>query len=199
MTTTIEMIKRLREETGAGLFDCRLALEENNASYPAALQHLKEKIAEQAKKHTDRQASQGVLEVYAHGNGRIGVMVEINCETDFAAHSQPFRALAHEIALQIAAAAPLWLHEVDIPQEVLDKETEKIARRMHEEGKPEALLAQITAGHLKKFMNQRVLLRQSSIRDETLTVSQLLEQTSASLGENIMIRRFSRWELAETG
>jgi elongation factor Ts len=198
MTTTIENIKRLREETGAGVFDCRQALEQNNANYAQALITLKEQAAARAQKRSSREASQGVIEIYSHGSGRVGVMVEVNCETDFAARSAVLRAFAHEIALQITVAAPLWVRDEDIPAEVLQEESERAAERARAEGKPETLIPRITSGYLKKFMDQRVLLRQVSIRDEAVGVAQLLAQASASVGEHIVIRRFTRWELAES-
>ena len=197
MTTTIEMIKKLREETGAGVSDCRQALEQSNSNYKLALVFLQEQAAEQARKHNDRQASQGMIEVYSHGNGRIGVIVEVNCETDFAARSLAFRSFAHEIALQIAAATPLWVREQDIPEEILHTETEKVSEKVRAEGKPETLVPQIAAGYMKKFMDQKVLMRQVSIRDELVTVAQMLTKVMASVGENIVIRRFERWELEE--
>jgi elongation factor Ts len=197
MTTTIELIKRLRDETHAGVMDCRQALEESHSNYAEALTHLREKAAEMARKQAGRQASQGTIELYAHGGGRVGVMVEVNCETDFSARSADFLALAHEIALQIAAAAPLWVADADVPPEILEEEKGKAAARMRAEAKPETLIPRILDGHLKKFMDQRVLLRQVSIRDETITVSNMLARAAASMGENIVIRRFVRWELGD--
>lgn len=198
MTTTIELIKMLREETGAGVLDCRQALEQNNTNYAEALNYLREKAAAQANKRANRQASQGTIELYGHGGGRIGVMVEVNCETDFTARSAVFRAFAHEIALQIAAATPLWVGDQDIPEEILRQEVEKAAAKARADGKPESLIPRITEGYLKKFKDQRVLLRQVSIRDETITVAQMLSRAAASVGENIVIRRFERWELEES-
>lgn len=199
MTTTIELIKHLREETGAGVLDCRQALEEYNGHYGKALTYLQEKAAAQAKKRADRISSQGTIELYSHANGRIGVMVELNCETDFAARSVKFRNLAHELALQIAATAPLWVRDEDIPQETIQHETEKSAENARADGKQEALIPRITAGYLKKYMDRHVLLRQPSIRDETLTVAQMLAQAAAVVGENIVLRRFVRWEIVEDG
>jgi elongation factor Ts len=197
MTTTIELIKQLREETGAGILDCRQALEGNNMNYNGALADLKEKAAAQASQCCDREALQGAIEMYAHGGGRIGVMVEVNCETDFAARSPAFRAFIHEIALQIAADAPLWVRDEDIPEDILKQESEKATAMARTEGKPEALIPRITEGYLKKFKDRRVLLRQFSIRDEALPLTQMITQAAASIGENIVIRRFVRWELGE--
>ncbi len=197
MTTTIEFIKRLREDTGAGLLDCRLAWEQSQGSYPQALAYLREKAEVEARKHADQETPQGAIEIYAHAGGRIAVMVEMQCESDFAARSETFRSLMHEVALQIAAATPLWVRDEDIPADLLQYEKEKTAARVREEGKPEPLIPRITEGYIKKFMDQRVLLRQTSIRDENCSMSQLLAQTSSSLGENVNIRRFMRWEFGE--
>ncbi len=197
MTTTLELIKQLREVTGAGVLDCRQALEQSKSNFPEALQLLQERAAAQAAKRIHHDAAQGFIEMYSHGNGRIGVMVEVDCETDFAARSAVFRDFAHELALQIAAAAPLWVSDADIPEAEIRREMEKIAARVRAEGKPETLIPRITAGYLEKFKNQHVLLRQVSIRDEGMTVAQMLARTAASTGENIIIRRFARWEITE--
>ena len=193
--TTLELIKRLREETGAGILECRLALEEANANYSQALDALREKAMAASVKRADRQAVQGMLELYSHAGGRIGVMVEVNTETDFAARSELFRVFAHEIALHITAAAPLYVRDEDIPAEVLAQESYKAAARARAEGKPESLIPRIAEGYLKKYKDKNVLLRQVYIRDEALTIAQLLNQTIAAVGENIVIRRFIRWEL----
>ena len=203
MGTTIEMIKQLREETGAGVLDCRKALEQANANYANALEYLRQGAQAAAARRADRPAAEGRLaamgrlEVYAHSNGRIGVMVEINTETDFAGRSGAFSVFAHEIALQIAAAAPLYVSDEDIPAETLRQEGEKAAGRARNEGKPEALIQRIVEGYLKKYRDQHVLLRQVYIRDDKLSVAQLLALASASVGEAVVIRRFVRWELDE--
>lgn len=197
MATTVELIKQLREETKAGVLDCRLALEQANGSYTEALAILREQAAAEAARRAERQASQGRIELYTHGDGRIGVMVEINTETDFAARSDVTRKLAHEIALQIAAASPRFVRDEDIPEAVIAEETEKVTNRAREEGKPEAIIPRIVDGSLKKFKQTQVLLRQAYIRDEQRTVADLLSQATASVGENIVIRRFERWEIIE--
>ncbi len=151
-----------------------------------------------AAKRADRQASNGMVELYSHGNGRVGVMVEVNCETDFVARSEQFRKFAHEVALQVAAAAPQYVKEEDIPADVLEHETEIAkARAREEEGKPEAMLEKIAQGRLEKFKDEVVLMRQAYIRDDKVTVGKLLLEQVAALGENIVIRRFARWELGE--
>jgi elongation factor Ts len=195
--TTIEMIRQLRQETGAGVMDCRMALEESNANYAIALESLREKAAAQAAKRADRQASQGMVELYAHGGGRIGVMVEINVETDFAARSAALRGFAHEVALHIAAAAPLYVRDEDIPAQALDEEAQKAAARARAEGKPEGIVPRIVEGYLRKYRDTHVLLRQPWIRDDTLSMADLLHRAAAAVGENVVIRRFARWEVGE--
>ncbi|GAB4504438.1 MAG: translation elongation factor Ts [Anaerolineales bacterium] len=197
MEVTTEMIKELRAATGAGVLDCRKALTEANGDYQKAVDYLREKGIATAAKRADREASQGVVELYSHGNGRVGVMVEVNCETDFVARSETFRNLAHEIALQIAAAAPRYVKEDQIPPEVLEHEADIARTRAKEEGKPDNVVEKVVAGRLEKFKDEVVLLRQAYIRDESLNIEKLILQTIASTGENIVIRRFERWELGE--
>jgi elongation factor Ts len=198
MAITIEMIKELREATGAGILDCRKALERAGGDYAKAVDFLREKGLATAAKRAGREASEGMLELYSHGNGRVGVMVEVNCESDFVARSEPFRSFAHEVALQIAAAAPRYIKDDDIPADVLDHEREQARNRAREEGKPEAVWERIVSGRLEKFLDESVLLRQAYIRDDSLTIQKLLNEKIASIGENIVIRRFVRWELGES-
>jgi elongation factor Ts len=150
-----------------------------------------------AAKRADRKASEGVVELYSHGNGRVGVMVELNSETDFVGRSESFRTLAHELALQVAAMSPLYIRVEDIPADVIEHERHIATARATEEGKPEAIIPKIVDGTLEKFKDEVVLLRQKYIRDEAITVEQLVNQTVASLHENIVIRRFVRWQLGE--
>ncbi len=198
MAITTEMIKQLREQTGAGILDCRKALEQNNGDMQKALDFLREKGLAMAAKRADRQASEGVVELYAHGNGRVGVMVELNCETDFVGRSEAFRNLAHELALQIAFSNPDYIRDEDIPADVLEKEMAIATARAREEGKPEAIIPRIAEGYLNKFKDEHVLLRQPYIRDDKMTVQQLVNQTVASLGEKVVIRRMVRWALGES-
>jgi len=198
VTVTTEMIKQLREATGAGVLDCKAALEQAGGDPQKAMQFLRERGLAMAAKRADRKASDGVVELYSHGGGRVGVMVEVNSETDFVGRSEQFRNFAHEIALQIAASSPLYITENDIPAEVIEHESQKAAAKAREEGKAEAVVPRIVDGYLKKYKDETVLLRQPYIRDETLTVQQLLDQTIVSLHENIVIRRFVRWALGES-
>jgi elongation factor Ts len=197
MAITTEQIKQLRESTGAGILDCRKALEAANGDLKQALDFLREKGLATAAKRAGRRASEGVVDIYSHGAGRVGVMVEVNCETDFVARSEPFRNLAHEISLQIAASAPTYIREEDIPADVIEHEGRIAAAKAREDGKPEAILPRIVEGSINKFKDETVLLRQAYIRDESITVQQLINQSIAAIGENVIIRRFARWALGE--
>ena len=198
MEITTDMIKELRATTGAGVLECRKALVGAGGDQKKALDFLREKGLATAAKRADRTASQGMVELYSHGNGRVGVMVEVNCETDFVARSAQFRTFAHEIALQIAAASPQYIKETDIPADVLEHEAEIAKARARDEGKPENILDRIVEGRLEKFKDEVILLRQVYIRDEQITVKKLLLQNVAAIGENVVIRRFQRWELGES-
>ena len=197
MEITTEMIKELRAATKAGVLDCRKALESADGDYQKAVDWLREKGMATAAKRAERQALNGMVELYSHGAGRVGVMVEVNCETDFVARSEQFRTFAHEVALQVAAAAPKYIKEEDIPAEVLDHETEIAKARAREEGKPEAMLEKIALGRVEKFKDEVVLLRQPYIRDDKVTIGKLLLEQIAAIGENIVVRRIARWELGE--
>ena len=198
MEITIEMIKELREKTGCGIMDCRTALRASNGDMDGAIEELREKGLKKAEKRANREASKGRLEVYIHSEGRLVVLVEVNSETDFVAKSEPFRELAHEIALQIAAASPKFISESDVPAELIEEEKAIITARVREEGKPEAIVPKIVDGFMKKFMDEHVLLNQKYVRDESKTVADMINDKVAALGERIVIRRFVRWVLDET-
>lgn len=197
MEITTEMIKELRAATGAGMLDCRKALQEANGDYQKAVDYLREKGMATAAKRADREASNGTVELYSHGNGRVGVIVEVNCETDFVARSEQFRSLAHEIALQIAANAPKYVKPEDIPASELEQEAEKARARAKEEGKTGAVVDKIVEGYLNKFKDEVCLLRQVYVRDDSTTIEKLIMQNVAAIGENVIVRRFQRWELGE--
>jgi elongation factor Ts len=198
MAITTEQIKQLREATGAGILDCRKALEQANGEYEKAVDFLREKGLAQAAKRSDRAASEGVIEVYSHGKGRVAVVVELNCESDFVAREESFRNLAHELALQVAASAPRWVKEEDIPAEELKRESDIATARAREEGKPETIIPRIVEGALNKFKDESVLMRQKYIRDESMTIQDLYNQVVVALKENLVVRRFIRWELGES-
>jgi elongation factor Ts len=198
MEITIDMIKALREKTGCGIMDCRSALQAADGNMDAAIEELREKGLKKAEKRADREASEGRLEVYIHSEGRLVVLVEVNSETDFVAKSETFKELAHEIALQIAAADPKFISEADVPAEVIEEEKAIIIARVREEGKPEAIIPKIVDGFMKKYMDENVLLNQKYIRDESKTIADMINDKVAALGERIVIRRFVRWSLGET-
>jgi len=197
-TITTEMIKKLREATSAGILDCRKALESADGDFDKALDFLREKGLATAAKRAARQASEGVIDVYSHGNGRVVVMVEVNCETDFVGRSEKFREFAHEVALQIAATAPQFIREEDVQQSVLDHEAEIATAKAREEGKKDAIIPKIVEGAVAKFKDEFILLRQKYIRDDSKTIQDLMNETIVSTGENIVIRRFARWALGES-
>jgi len=197
MAITTEQIKKLRQATGAGVLDCRAALEEAKGDFEKAVDYLRQKGLAKAAKRGDRQVSNGLVELYSHGEGRVGVMVEVNCETDFVARSENFRKLAHEIVLQIAATAPIWLLEEEVPATAIEREREVARNLAKEEGKPEDSWDKIVDGRLQKFLDETVLMRQANIRDEKKTIKDLVSEGIVATGENIVIRRFARWELGE--
>jgi elongation factor Ts len=197
MAITVDQIKALREETGVGILDCRIALEVANGDFDKALEALREKGLATVAKRGERKTSEGFLDLYSHGDGRVGVMVEVNSETDFVARSEKFRDFTHEIALQIAASAPSYIRVEDIPQEVLEQRRQTEREEALAEGKPEEIVEKIVEGRIKKFIDEACLLKQEYIRDDDITIEQLLLQNVAAIGENIVIRRFVRWEMGE--
>jgi elongation factor Ts len=198
MAVTTAQIKELREATGAGMLDCRDALQNSDGDFDKAVDYLREKGLAKAAKRSDRDASEGVIELYSHGDGRVGVILEVNCETDFVSRAEAFREFAHEVALQIAAMSPLVVNEEDIPEAALEREREIARNQAKEEGKPENIIPRIVDGRVEKYKEEAVLLRQGYIRDESKTIQDMLNELIASLGENIVIRRFKRWELGES-
>lgn len=192
---TTEMIKELRDATGCGILDCRAALREAEGDFDKASDILRQKGLAKAAKRASREALEGVIEVYSHAEGRLAVMVELNCETDFVGRSPEFLKLAHELALQIAAANPLYLTEDDIPQAALDREMKIAAARAKDEGKPEKVVPMIVEGYLKKYKEEAVLLNQAYVRDGSMTVKDLINEQVVKMGEKIVVRRFVRWEL----
>jgi len=198
MEISIESIKKLRDATGSGILDVKEALQNSDGDFDKAVDYLRQKGLAKAAKRSDRDASEGVVELYSHGDSRVGVMVEINCETDFVARSEEFRVFAHEVALQIAAAAPRWVKEDQIPDDVIEHEKEIARTRYKEEGKPDNIIDKILEGMIDKFKAENCLLLQEYIRDEELTIQELLHEKISSIGENIVIRRFERWERGES-
>jgi len=197
MATSAEQIKKLRELTGAGVLDAKRTLEEHNGDFDKALAILKEKGMKAAAKRTERVAKQGLVETYVHAGGKMGVMVEINCETDFVARTQEFQELAHNLALQIAASNPKYVSQADIPVNVIEEQKKVFADAAAAEGKPAHIVEKIVQGKLESFYKKSCLLLQPFVRDDKMAVSDLIQVAIAKLGENIVIRRFTRFELGE--
>jgi elongation factor Ts len=198
MSISAEQIKELRESTGAGVLDCRKALEKSQGDMEKAAALLREQGLDKASKRSDRETSDGVLDLYSHGDGRVGVIVEVNCETDFVARTPEFREFAHEIALQIAASAPSWVDVEDVPEDIVSDRREKDRAQALSEKKPDHVIERIVEGRMKKFFEDSCLLEQAYIRDDEKSVRDLLNETIAKTGENITIRRFVRWTVGES-
>ncbi|PKM85869.1 MAG: elongation factor Ts [Firmicutes bacterium HGW-Firmicutes-12] len=194
---TAQMVKELRERTGAGMMDCKNALVENNADMEKAVEYLREKGLAAAAKKAGRIAAEGIVESYIHGAGRIGVLVEVNCETDFVAKTPEFRELVREIAMQIAAAKPEFVTKEEVPTEIINKEKEILKQQALNEGKPEKIIDKMVEGRIEKFYKDLCLLEQPYIRDQDITISRLISDKINKIGENIQIRRFVRYEMGE--
>lgn len=194
---TAQMVKALRESTGAGPLDCKKALTEFDGDMEKATTFLKEKGLARAAKKAGRATNEGVIEIYQHHNQRVGVMIELNCETDFVANTPQFRDLAHNLTLHIANLAPRYLRREDVPAAVVEEERAVQRTRALEEGKPEAVVDKIIEGRMGKFYQDLVLLEQDYLMDDSVTIEKLITQTIAELGENIQLSRFVRYELGE--
>jgi elongation factor Ts len=192
-----ELVKTLRDKTGAGMMDCKRALAETNGDIDAAIDLLRKKGAATAAKRADKETNQGVVESYIHMGGRIGVMVELNCETDFVAKTPGFKQLAHDIAMQVAAMNPTYVAREQVSQPVIDKEIEIYKTQAQNEGKPAQVADKIATGRLEKFFQEMVLLEQSFIKDAGKTIKDLVDEETAKVGEKIQIRRFTRYQLGE--
>ncbi|KUJ95516.1 MAG: elongation factor Ts [Desulfonauticus sp.] len=197
MAISAQQVKELREKTGAGMMDCKKALEASGGDTEKAMAWLREKGLAKAQKRAGKTTAEGWIGSYIHSNGKIGVMVEIKCETDFVAKSERFQELAKDIAMQIAATNPLCLTPEEIPQDILAKEKEIYLNQAKEEGKPEHIAEKIVEGRLKKYYKEVCLLEQPFIKDDSKTIADLINETVAVLGENIQIGRFVRLALGE--
>ncbi|NLM51448.1 MAG: translation elongation factor Ts [Firmicutes bacterium] len=191
------VVKELRDKTGAGMMDCKKALEETGGDMEKAIELLREKGLAAAAKKAGRIAAEGIVDSYIHLGGRIGVLVEVNCETDFVARTDDFRAFVRDIAMQIAASNPKYLSREDVPAEVIEKEREILAAQARNEGKPEKVIDKIVSGRIEKFYAENCLMEQPFIKDTDITITDLVKETIAKLGENISIRRFVRYEMGE--
>lgn len=197
MAVTAAMVKELRERTGAGMLDCKKALEKAEGDITKASEILREKGLSAAANKAGRVATEGLVESYIHANGRIGVLVEINCETDFVAKTDQFKEFVRDIAMQIAAASPKFVRREEAPQEELDKEREFLKNQALNEGKPANIVEKMVEGRMSKYYEEYCLLEQSFIKDPDKTISDLLNEKVGQTGENISIRRFVRFELGE--
>ncbi|MDZ7271641.1 MAG: translation elongation factor Ts [candidate division KSB1 bacterium] len=197
MDVPAAQVKALREKTGAGFMDCKKALEETQGDVDKAIEVLRKKGVATAQKKAGREAREGVIEAYIHPGSRLGVMLELNCETDFVAKTDQFKTLARDLAMQVAAANPRVVRREDLPAEVIDKELEIYRTQARNERKPEQVVERIAQGKLEKFYQEVCLLEQSFIKDPNKTVNDLVTEYIAKLGENIVIRRFVRFQLGE--
>lgn len=197
MAVSASAVKELREKTGAGMLDCKKALDEAEGNIERAAELLREKGLAAAAKKGGRIATEGVVEAYIHAGGRIGVLVEINCETDFVGKTEQFREFARDIAMQIAAASPRYVRREEVPTEDLEKEKEILRAQALNEGKPEKIVDRMVEGRINKYYEEFCLMEQSFIKDPDKTIDTLLKEKIAAIGENISIRRFVRYELGE--
>jgi elongation factor Ts len=198
MEITSEKVKELRDKTGAGMMDCKKALAESGGDLQKAIDHLRKKGAATAEKRADRATNQGQVEAYIHAGGRIGSIVEVNCETDFVAKTDDFRGLARDIAMQIAAMNPLYVSREEVPREIVDREIEIYKTLARNEKKPEPILEKIAQGKLEKFYQDVCLLEQTFIKDSGKTIRDLVIDMTAKTGEKITVRRYKRFHLGES-
>ena len=197
MDITIDMIRSLREKCGAGMMDCKKALTENNGDMEKSVAWLREKGMASAAKKSSRIAAEGIVDAYIHAGGRIGVLVEVNIETDFAAKSDEFRTFVRDVAMQIAAMNPKWITKEEVPADELDKERTIVRNQALNEGKPEKVVDRIVEGRLSKFYSDNCLLEQAFVKDDSVTIGALLQEKISKIGEKISIRRFTRFEMGE--
>jgi elongation factor Ts len=196
-TITAKDVAALRERTGAGMMDCKKALEETNGDLDKAVEHLRSKGAAKADKRSGRQTKEGMIANYIHHNGKIAVLVEINCETDFVARTDDFQQLGKSIAEHIAAAAPIAVDKDQVPQDKVDSERRIFVEQVKAEGKPEHMIDKIVEGKVQAFYKDVALLHQAWVRDPKKTIGDLVKETSAKTGENVQVRRFVRYQLGE--
>lgn len=194
---TAQMVKELRETTGAGMMDCKKALSETNGEVEKAIEYLRKKGLSKAAKKAGRTASEGFVGSYVHHNGKIAVLVEVNCETDFVANTPDFQELVKNIAMHVAAAAPTYVNSEEVPAEIIEKEKEIIKAQLAKENKPEHIMDKIVEGRITKYYSENCLLNQTYVKDDKLTIQEVINNAIAKLGENIVISRFTRLILGE--
>jgi elongation factor Ts len=194
---TSEIVKKLRDKTGVGMMDCKKALEETNGDFDKAVEILRKKGIDVANKRSGRTASQGTIASYIHMGGKIGVLLEVNCESDFVAKSDDFNNFVKDVSMQIAAASPDWVVREEVPADVLDKEKEILKEQALKTGKPEKVIEKIVEGKLTKFYSERCLMDQPFVKDQDKTIKQLLDELMAKTGEKCLVRRFARYQVGE--
>lgn len=197
MAGSSQLVKELREKTGAGILDCQKALTENGNDIEKSIDYLRQKGLAAAAKKSGRETNQGLVHAYIHMGGKIGVLIEVNCETDFVARNDEFKAFVNDLALQVAAAKPVYVKREDIPKDLIDKERVIYEGQAKEMGKPPAAWPKIVDGKLEKFFQENCLMEQSFIKDPAVTIKDLLAQKISKIGENMNIRRFTRFQLGE--
>jgi len=195
MAVTAGMVKELRDKTGAGMMDCKKALSETSGDVEKAIDYLRQKGLSDAGKRTGRTASEGLVGSYIHPGGKLGVLVEVNCESDFVARTEDFQALVKDVAMHVAASNPLYLRREDVPEDVIAREKNIYEVQAREGGKPEQIVERIVQGKLEKFFEEVCLLEQPFVKEPDLSVNQLVSSLVAKLGENIVVRRFQRYQL----
>jgi elongation factor Ts len=193
------LIKELRDKTGVGIMDCKKALKECDGDIEKSVEYLRKKGIATAKKRGGRATSQGQIQSYIHAGGKIGVLVEVNCETDFSAKTDDFTNFSKDVAMQIAATAPIAIDRENVPEAILEKEKDIYATQARESGKPEKIIEKIVEGKMKKFFSESCLMEQAYVKNPDITVQDLLNELMAKTGENIVISRFSRFQLGDTG
>jgi elongation factor Ts len=198
LTISTSVIKELREKTGVGIMDCKMALKESDGDIGKAIDFLRKKGIATAKKRGSRTASQGQVQSYIHAGGKIGVLVEVNCETDFSGKTEDFTNFTKDLAIQIAATSPIAIDRERVPEDILENEKEIYATQARESGKPEKVIDKIVEGKLKKFFSESCLLEQPFVKNPDITIQDLLNEIMAKTGENIVIRRFVRFQLGES-
>ena len=197
MKITSQMVKELRDKTNAGMMDCKKALTTTEGDMEKAIDLLRQKGLAVAQKRSGRATSEGVIESYIHAGGKLGVLVEVNCESDFVAKTDDFKAFARNIAMHVAATAPVAVHRDEVPEEVIKREKDICTNRALESGKPEHIVEKIVEGQMEKFLSEICLLEQKYVKNPDLTIQDLLNELIAKIGENISIKRFARFQVGE--
>lgn len=198
MEITAELVKKLREKTGVGLMDCKEALKHAAGDTEKAIEYLREKGLAKLQKRMGKIASEGVIASYIHTGGKVGTMVEVNCETDFVANTKEFQEFAKDIAMQITASSPLYVKREDVPEEAKEKEKNIYRKQAIESGKPEKIIDKIADGKMEKFYQEVCLIEQPFIKNQDITVKELMEELIVKMGEKILVNRFVRFQLGET-